>query len=165
MGLVTTLAMALALSQAAAGDRAPAGAGAAAFERLKTLVGEWRGQRPDGREIGVTYRLSAGDSVLVETWRLGPGRESLTIYHLDGSELMATHFCPQGNQPRLRMSRAAESRFDFAFHDATGVGPGDSVQHAFWIELGADGTITRSETYVQGDESESETITYARVSA
>jgi len=161
MGLVTTLAMALALSQAAAGAAAPAGA--AAFERLKGLAGEWRGQRPDGREIGIAYRLSAGGSVLVETWTLGPGRESLTIYHMDGSDLLATHFCPQGNQPRLRLARAAGSRFDFTFLNATGLGPGQAFQHDFWIELGADGRLTRSETYVQGDESETETITYERV--
>ena len=82
---------------------------------------------------------------------------------MDGSELMATHFCPQGNQPRLGMRRAAGSRFDFTFYDATGVDPGEAVQHDFWIEIGSDGTITRSETYAQGNEAESETITYERV--
>jgi hypothetical protein len=55
------------------------------------------------------------------------------------------------------------SRFDFAFHDATGVLPGQGVQRAFWIEIGSDGTLTRSETYVQGEESETETISYKRV--
>lgn len=163
MGLLTTLAVSLALSQAAAGAAAPEGHGAAAFERLKGLVGEWRGRRPDGREVGVTYRLSAGGTVLVETWNLGPQRESLTIYHMDGSALMATHFCPQGNQPRLKLTRAAGRRFDFAFHDITGLEPGKAFQHAFWIELGADGKITRSETYLQGKEAETETITYQRV--
>jgi hypothetical protein len=138
-------------------------AGAAAFEQLKALLGEWRGQRPDGREVGVTYRLSAFDTVLVETWDLGAGREALTVYHLDGSELIASHFCPQGNQPRLTLNHAAESRFDFAFRDATGLRPEQAVQRLFWIEIGADGTITRGETYVRGDEEESETITYARV--
>ena len=161
MGMLT-LAMALAASQAAGAEDAP-GAGAAAFEQLKLLVGEWRGRRPDGREIGVNYRMSAAGTVLVETWHLGPGRESLTVYHLDGNALMATHFCPQGNQPRLRMRRAGGGRFDFAFHDATGLQPGRAVQHDFWIEIGADATITRSETYVQGEEAETETITYARV--
>jgi hypothetical protein len=82
---------------------------------------------------------------------------------MDGSDLMATHYCPQGNQPRLKMRRAAGRRFDFTFHDATGLDAGEAVQHDFWIEIGADGTITRGETYVQGDEAESETITYARV--
>ena len=162
MGFLTALAMTLAVAQAAGGT-APPGAGAAAFERLKSLVGEWRGQRPDGREIGVSYRLSAGGSALVETWTLGPGRESLTIYHMDGNVLMATHFCPQGNQPRLRMVRATETRFEFTFHDATGIDPGDAFQHDFWIEIGANDAITRSETYVQGSDAESETITYRRV--
>lgn len=161
MGLLAALAMTLAVVPAAAGEAAPAGA--AAFDRLKTLVGAWRGRRPDGRQIGVTYRLSAGDSVLVETWSLGPGRESLTVYHMNGSVLMATHFCPQGNQPRLRMTAATGSRFDFTFHDATGIDPGDAFQHDFWIEIGADDRMTRSETYVQGGESESETIAYERV--
>jgi hypothetical protein len=163
MGLLTALAMVVAVSGAAPGETAQQPAGEPAFEQLKTLVGEWRGQRPDGRQIGVTYRLSANGTVLVETWDLGPARESITIYHLNGSQLLATHFCPQGNQPRLKMWRAAGNRFDFTFHDATGVRPGQGVQHEFWIEIGADGAITRSETYVQGDQTESETITYKRV--
>ena len=136
---------------------------AAAFEKLRSLVGEWRGETPSGAPVGVTYRLSAGDSVLVETWDLGPARESMTVYHLDGPELMATHFCPQGNQPRLKIMQSTGSRFDFAFHDATGVLPGQGVQRAFWIEIGANGTLTRSETYVQGDKSEMETISYQRL--
>lgn len=136
----------------------------AAFERLKSLAGQWMGHRPDGRPVGVAYRLSAAGSVLVETWDLGPGVESLTVYHLDSGELMATHFCPQGNQPRLRMRQATGGRLDFAFQDACGVEPGQWLQHDFWIEIGADGTFTRSETYVLGDDAETETIAYARVS-
>ena len=137
--------------------------GAEVFEKLSTLVGEWRGETPAGRLVGVNYRLSAGGSVLVETWDLGPERESLTVYHLAGDALMATHFCPHGNQPRLKMTRAAGRRFDFTFYDATGVLPGQGVQRAFWIEIGTDGRITRSETYVQERNSETETITYHRL--
>ena len=59
------------------------GAGAAAFERLKALQGHWEGQFEDGRKHTVEYRLSAGGTVLVETWQLAPGRESMTLYHLD----------------------------------------------------------------------------------
>jgi hypothetical protein len=59
--------------------------------------------------------------------------------------------------------QSAGSRFDFAFHDATGVLPGQGVQRAFWIEIGADGTLTRSETYMQGEKSETETISYQQL--
>jgi len=133
------------------------------FDRLKTLVGAWRGQRPDGREIGVSYRLSAAGTVLVETWALGPGRESLTLYHMDGADLLATHYCPIGNQPRLRLTRASAERFDFAFRDATDLAPGEAHQHDFWIEIHGPGAIARGETYVEGGESDSETIRYVRV--
>ena len=139
-----------------------AGSGASAFQQLQTLVGDWSGPRPDGRPVGVSYRMSANGSALVETWTLAPGQESLTIYHMDKRDLVATHFCPVGNQPRLVMTRAAGSRFDFTVRDGTGIEPGASFQHDFWIEIGADGRITRSETYVQGDGTEEETITYSR---
>ena len=163
MGLFTSVAAAVMMAQLPAAGTAPTSAGATAFNQLQGLVGEWLGKRPDGRDVSVTYRLSAMGSVVVETWNLGAGRESLTIYHMNGPELMATHFCPQGNQPRLRMVKLVGNRFDFVFQDATGVKPGQGVQHEFWIDIGADDTITRSETYVQGDEPETETITYMRV--
>lgn len=144
-------------------EQVPAAAARAAFDRLKALVGAWRGRRPDGRELGVSYRLSAAGTVLVETWALGPQRESLTLYHMDGDELIATHYCPIGNQPRLRLTRANGARFDFAFRDATDLAPGEAHQHDFWIVIDGPGAITRSETYVQGAESGSETIAFERV--
>ena len=80
-----------------AADSRPATPGATGFERLQSLVGAWRGTWSDGRPVGLTYRLSAGGTVLVETWALSPTRESLTLYHMDNGALLATHYCPQGN--------------------------------------------------------------------
>ena len=135
----------------------------AAFDQLKGLAGAWRGQRPNGRDIGVTYRLTAAGSVLVETWALGPDRESLTLYHMDGAELVATHYCPIGNQPRLRLTRATAGRLDFTFRDATDLAPGEAHQHDFWIEIKGPAAISRGETYVEGSAFDSETIDFARI--
>ena len=132
----------------AANDGAPPSA-RAAFERLSSLVGRWRGD--DGRGQTVTYRLTAGDSVLVETWALAPGRESMTLYHLDGDTLLATHYCPQGNQPTLRYVPAAGDarRLSFAFARGSNLGvAGAWHQHSMWIEFGSGG-FTRAETYIQ----------------
>ncbi|MGH8500134.1 MAG: hypothetical protein ACRERV_15215, partial [Methylococcales bacterium] len=52
-----------------------------AFKQLSGLVGDWSGKSASGREHKVNYRLSAGGSVLVETWSLSSGRESMTLYH------------------------------------------------------------------------------------
>lgn len=131
------------------------GAAAAAFERLKTLQGDWEGEFADGRRHTVEYRLSAGGSVLVETWQLAPGRESMTLYHLDGDRLLATHYCPQQNQPRLALVPGDDaSILSFEFVDGTGLDmPGKSHQHAFVTELRSDGSYTRSETYVENGSS------------
>lgn len=123
-----------------------------AFTQLKRLVGHWNGKFPDGRAHSVSYTLTAGGSVLLETWALAPGRESLTLYHMDGDVLMATHYCPQGNQPRLRFVRGKDptAKLSFEFRDGTNLQvKGRSHQHSFWIRLIGDNSFVRSETYVE----------------
>jgi len=133
------------------------------FKRLKALVGEWRGRTPHGRDIGLSYRLTASGSALVESWNLGEGRESLTIYHMDGDVLLASHFCPLGNQPRLALQRAAADRLEFQFRDGSNLDPAtDAHQHSFWIEFHGPGAIVRSETYREGDGNETEAVRYER---
>jgi hypothetical protein len=108
--------------------------------------------------------------VLVETWTLGPERESITIYHLDGDRLLATHYCPQGNAPRLARSAEHDGRVEFSFVDGTGLQPADGWhQQSFWIEARADGTFARAETYVQNgtttSDGDAETVVYTRIAA
>jgi hypothetical protein len=91
-----------------------------AFAQLQTLVGEWEGKTEAGRSLKVSYRLTANNTVLVETWTLGPQRESLKLYHMDNESLIATHYCPVGNQPRLRFKEGGStSLFVFEFVSAT----------------------------------------------
>lgn len=149
----------------------------AAFARLSTLVGRWEGRFDNGRAHAVTYRLTAGGSVLLETWDLSPTRESLTLYHLDGDALVATHYCPQGTQPRLQLATAGDrdgGRLAFEFRDGTSLQSSErSHQHSFWIELRDDDTYLRSETYVQNGSTAEQIaaaeadspVTYTRVTA
>lgn len=154
--------LSLALSASAGADATETGAtrdkssASDVFKQLSSLVGVWDGKFEDGRPHRVTYRLTAGGTVLVETWALSATRESLTLYHLDGDALVATHYCPQGNQPRLRLSRAAgpAGRLSFEFRDGGNLQvPGKSHQHAFWIELRGPDAFARSETYVENGSS------------
>ncbi len=146
--------------QAAAGEAATS---AQAFERLSALVGDWEGTFDNGRRHTVNYRLSAGGTVLVETWALAPGRESITMYHRDGDELVAVHYCPQGTQPRLKLveksieapasptrSERTLGRMDFGFDGGSSLAEkGRAHQHSFWVQVNDDGSYTRSETYVE----------------
>jgi hypothetical protein len=152
-------------SDASAADSGPPAA-AESFERLKTLVGEWAGRTPQGRDIGVSYRLTADETALVETWDLGPGHQSMTIYHMDGSELLASHFCPLGNQPRLALKRASGDRLDFEFRDGSNLNRArDAHQQSFWIEFHGPDAIVRGETYREGEKEETEAVRYQRLPA
>jgi hypothetical protein len=136
-----------------------------AFQSLRALVGEWQGRAGNGRSVLVSYRLIANDTVLVETWTMSPTRTSMTVYHMDGDNLLATHYCPQGNQPRLQYQpELSGDRLEFRFRDSTNLPDANAAhQHAFWVRVDGSETFTRDETYVQDGEAGSETITYTRV--
>jgi hypothetical protein len=120
-----------------------------AFDKLSALVGNWQGKHARG-VTGVNYRLTANNTAIIETWTMSPTRESVTIYTLDGDRLLATHFCPQGNQPRLALtSQDTTGKYQFTFIDGTNLQvKGVSHQHAMWIRMDTPNSFTRSETYV-----------------
>lgn len=100
------------------------GGGAAVFERLKQLVGTWQGTwQPGDLDTVVTYSLTGNGSAVVEDYLLGGEVTMATIYHMDGDDLMLTHYCSRGNQPRMRLvDRRADGGDDvaeFEFVDVT----------------------------------------------
>jgi hypothetical protein len=94
------------------------GEGAAALARLKGLAGEWRGHilTPDGPPVTVVYSVTGGGSTVEEKLFPGTEHEMVSMYYLDGVDLVLTHYCAGGNQPRMKQvpsSDATELRFDF----------------------------------------------------
>jgi hypothetical protein len=89
-----------------------------AFDTLKKLKGEWQGttESNDGPVAKVTYHVTASGSTLMETLFPGTSHEMISMYHIDGENLVITHYCAMGNQPRMQLSSAtpAELKFDFA---------------------------------------------------
>jgi hypothetical protein len=90
-----------------------------AFASLKRLQGEWRGPAmqkgmPPSHSI---YRVTAGGSAVQETIFPGTKMEMLSVYHMDKGNLLMTHYCMLGNQPRMKLntrkSTATELVFDF----------------------------------------------------
>lgn len=109
--------------------------------------------------------------MLVETWTLSPTRESMTLYALDGERLLATHYCPQGNQPRLKwIGSDAVLGERFEFQDGTNLGiPGHAHQQSFRLKIVDRDHFERAEHYVPDvgpDEGDSdETVVYERISS
>jgi hypothetical protein len=134
------------------------------FAKLQTLAGDWEGKTEAGRVLKVSYRLTANNTVLVETWTLGPKRESLTLYHMDNESLIATHYCTLGNQPRLQLKEGASaSLFTFEFVSATNLPkPEMAHQHRFEIEILQANSFARSETYLENGTPGTERVVYSR---
>jgi hypothetical protein len=91
-----------------------------AYEKLKTLEGTWLAADGDGKptpQIFSIIKVTAGGSVVHETIFPGQPEEMVSVYTVDGPDLVMTHYCVLGNQPRLKAdpeSPANQIRFEFA---------------------------------------------------
>ncbi|MDX1503632.1 MAG: hypothetical protein R3325_14835 [Thermoanaerobaculia bacterium] len=132
------LALALVLCAApAAGGEVTA---QSAFERLKGLEGTWRGAA-DGRgeeaeaeaeaagEMVHEIKLSANGSVVMETMSPGTPHEMINLYHLDGDDVVLTHYCSSGNQPRMRLDRERSGADRLVFDYDGGTNHDPAVDH------------------------------------
>lgn len=126
-----------------------------AFDLLKPLAGSWQGQTGGGRSIRIDYALTSRESVFVESWQPGTSAATLSLFHLDGDRLLATHYCGQGNQPRLALKSVEGNRLAFEFLDATNL-PTAAASHLHRLEfiVNADGSLERIETYQSDVEEE-----------
>src|SRR5258705_9401074 len=79
------------------------------FDRMKSLVGTWKGKADMGQgmmEFTVEYRLISGGSAIEERIFAGTPKEMLTIYHDRKGKLALTHYCMLGNQPGMVLKSA-----------------------------------------------------------
>jgi hypothetical protein len=92
----------------------------AGLEQFKGLAGEWEGQGKDGQEVRILYKATAGGSAVVETLFPGTDHEMVSVIHRDGADLILTHYCHLGNQPRMKASGQGQgSKIAFKFVSAT----------------------------------------------
>ena len=110
-----------------------------AFERLKSLEGEWidvDGIFGAKGAVAVTYRVTGGGTTVVETFPVGTPGEMVTVYYRDGSDLVLTHYCSAGNQPRMRAKTVSGNTLAFDFDGGTNIDPATtSHMHAVTLEF------------------------------
>jgi hypothetical protein len=89
------------------------------LEKMKKLVGTWLAADKDGKQtdqVVSVIKLTAGGSAVHETLFPGQPHEMVSIYTVDGPDLVMTHYCVLGNQPRMKAepkSPANQIRFQF----------------------------------------------------
>ncbi|WP_444929302.1 hypothetical protein ACJJIF_15880 [Microbulbifer sp. SSSA002] len=123
-----------------------------AFNKIKALSGEWREEGEKNNDFIINFSEIAGGSVLIESWIHKGRQHSLTVYHLDGDDLLVTHYCPQGNQPRLSWQKNTTGEaIEFSFKDITNFASGSRLDSLAFAWLG-NGRLQRQETYVKNGE-------------
>ncbi len=88
------------------------------FEALKKLAGNWVEVGKDGKptdKIISSIRVTSAGSALLERLMPGTAHEMITMYTLDGTDLVLTHYCALGNQPRMRAEPGDLHRIAFKF--------------------------------------------------
>jgi hypothetical protein len=91
----------------------------AGLEKMKKLVGSWVVADKDGKpteQVGSVFKLTAGGSAVHETIFPGQAQEMVSLYTVDGQDLIMTHYCVLGNQPRMKADpNSSENQLVFQF--------------------------------------------------
>ena len=97
------------------------------FDRFKALAGDWvAAEDTDYAKKGdliASYRLTGGGTAVVEEIFPGTPHAMTTVYHMDGEDLVLTHYCMGGNQPRMRAKASEGDTVTFAFDGGTNIDP------------------------------------------
>jgi hypothetical protein len=99
-----------------------------AFEKLKSLAGEWitesmqegadaKPEKKTDDKVSHVFSVISAGSTVMEHMLPGTPYEMVTMYHLDGPDLVLTHYCAAGNQPRMKAEKTDDANkivFKFA---------------------------------------------------
>lgn len=89
------------------------------FEIIKGLAGDWvvvdPGEDEKGK-IAFTYKVVTASNAVLETYHPGRPDEEITVYNMDGGDLVLTHYCSLGPQSRMRApGQVSGNSISFAF--------------------------------------------------
>ena len=151
-----------------AAEPAPAKPNSPEFERMKTLVGTWKGKADMGQgpvDMTVQYRLLSGGSVLEERVFPGTPHEMVTMYYDKGGKLALTHYCIMGNRPGMLLESSDAKTLKFDFDATCGIDPAkESHMHALTIRFDSPDTITTScKAFIDGKAMEEHPTVLKRV--
>jgi hypothetical protein len=126
------------------------------LDKIKKLTGTWvaaddKGQPTD--QVVSVFKVTAAGSAVQETIFPGAGHEMVSVYHQDGKDVVMTHYCAMGNQPKMKLDPAStDKELKFVFAGGTNLDPAkDMHMHEGSIKWIDDDHIEWSWTGYQGD--------------
>lgn len=108
---------------------------AASFDRLKSLAGTWETVDEKGvKQVAAVFTVTSAGTAIREVMFPGQPHEMTNMYHLDGSSIIATHYCAMGNQPRMRCTAVDGNTYRFDFDGITNL-PSRDVDPMGWLAI------------------------------
>jgi hypothetical protein len=99
----------------------------AGLEKMKKLAGTWVAADKDGKptdQVVSIIKVTAGGSAVHETLFPGQPLEMISVYTVDGPDLIMTHYCVLGNQPRMKADPTSPAnQICFKFAGGTNLDP------------------------------------------
>jgi hypothetical protein len=110
------------------------------FEKMKKLAGTWLSAGEDGKptdRVVSIIKVTAGGSAVHETLFPGQPQEMVSIYTVEGPDLVMTHYCVLGNQPRLKADpNSSANQIDFQFAGGSNLDPAkDKHMHSATLTI------------------------------
>jgi len=99
------------------------------FNKIKSLQGEWISTEGEHKgQVALSVSIVAAGSAVVEREFPGTSEEMITIYHLDGEDVLLNHYCMLGNQPRMKAKLGdSDNTILFEFVGVTNVASKDDA--------------------------------------
>ena len=87
------------------------------FLQMQNILGKWEGtlirSAQEDIPISLEYKLISDGSAIVE-YSNEDGIEMMTAFADQSGELLATHYCALGNQPKLTVSKSTDTSVSFS---------------------------------------------------
>ena len=127
-----------------------------AFHMLKSLAGTWTGTAgAENTPTTVTYKITANGHVVTEVLFAGTDHEMMTLYYVQGSDVLATHYCSLGNRPQFKLDAGKSSLKElvFAFDGGNGFDSGkDNHIHDAKLDFNGKDKFDASWSFYSGGE-------------
>lgn len=110
------------------------------LETMKRLAGTWVTADEHGKptdQVASIIKVTAGGSVVHETIFPGQPHEMVSIYTAEGPDLVMTHYCVLGNQPRMKAEpKSPGQQISFQFAGGSNLDPKkDKHMHAATLTI------------------------------
>lgn len=93
---------------------------AATLGFVKSLAGTWQMTDEKGAvSVSNVFAVTSNGAVVREIMFPGSPHEMTNTYHMDGDDLLVTHYCAVGNQPRMHCVRSTPTELVFVYDSIT----------------------------------------------